>query len=204
VVVYVAKYPSKKLQGVYSLKAAKIDGAAATLYEAGHLQTLALYSKGSLNGSLKQWDETGQRLLYADFKNGRKHGLICLFRDGMPWLVQEWDKGDAEGEYLVQWHDDGPSIISSAKMSVDEKQEHSTALAKLDALQKAMNRSEGKLKRELADWFRKEDELAKQKRFVAGASDRRARERARSAAHAEQAALTNRAWWRAVLNQSGH
>jgi hypothetical protein len=202
VVVYVAKYPSDATKGVYGLKAAKLDGGAATLYEAGHLQTLAVYAKGRLNGPLKTWDEVGRRVLYAEYTAGRRDGLLCFFRDGAPWLVQEWDGDQARNEYLVQWQDAGPRIVPRAKMTKAEHEERIDAMEKLAALQAAMGRTESQLKRDLAEWFRKQDHEAKQKKFVAGAGDRRDRERQRSAERAVKAEASARAW-RESLRRAG-
>ena len=44
--VHVALYDNKKVWGVFTMKNDKLDGAAATLYPSGHLQTLALYRQG--------------------------------------------------------------------------------------------------------------------------------------------------------------
>ena len=89
--VCVAKYPNGSLQGQFTLsEERKLDGASATFYENHQLHSLALYSKGNLHGYLKVWNKKGDRVLYAEYKYGKKDGLVCLFRDGVPWLIEEW------------------------------------------------------------------------------------------------------------------
>ena len=101
-----------KLIGVFTHAGVKLDGAAATLHQNGHLETLVTsYSKGLVDGCVKLWDQDGKQVLYAEYQRGKKHGLLCFFQDGIPWLIQECDKGKPQDEYLVKWTENGPHLF---------------------------------------------------------------------------------------------
>lgn len=164
VAVFVSKYPDDSVQGVFAMKNAKIEGWAAMLYEDGRLQSLASYKDTRLHGSLKQWEENGNRLLYAEYAGGKKQGLTCLFCAGRPWLVQECDRGTVKTECLVKWSGNVPRAVPSDYLDADSGKwwvalmdfaEMSEACQKLAAIEDEMKQSEPKLKQQAAKWFRK-------------------------------------------------
>lgn len=201
--VYVDKYVHGAVRGIYSLDNAKIHGAAATLYENGRLQLLGFYSKANLDGPLKYWSENGERLLYAEYKNGKKHGVVCLFRHNTPWLLQELEWGDLLGEYVVRYAKGALNPIPVAEMGTDDRAECSEAKEELTALEQKMKQDETQMKQELAEKYRKEDQRIKQERFAKQASARRESQSQRLNAHNAQKSAAGQSLWRQALNGSG-
>ncbi|MCD4728197.1 MAG: trypsin-like peptidase domain-containing protein [Pirellulales bacterium] len=158
--VYTAMYPNDKIQGVFTLDNAKLDGAAIALFESGYFQTLAFYKRAKLNGPMKRWKENGERILYVDYKYGRKHGLLCLFQAGSPWLIQEWDKGNIQNKYLVKFSE----LVPKAQMNAEESEEYGKAITELALLEAMLKENEAELKKTLAKWYRKEHERIKRER----------------------------------------
>lgn len=200
--VHVDKYPNGELRGVFSLNKAKLDGAMATLHANGHLQTLAFYEDANLHGPLKQWNDKGDRLLYAEYTNGKKNGLLCFFQAGVPSLIQEWDKASIQNEYLVKVAASVLQVVPPGEMSDDESSQHREAKEQLAVLEATMKQDEADMKKDLADWFRKEDQRARQERFAAGAADRRAAASDRVRAHNSEKAGAWETNWRHALNRS--
>jgi antitoxin component YwqK of YwqJK toxin-antitoxin module len=156
-VYYVGMYPnSEKIQGIFTVDEGTLNGAAATLYEDGHLQTLAEnYKEGCLHGALRQWNKDGTRLFYGQYLRGEKDGVICLFQNGMPWLIQDWDKGKLLTEYFVKGAQGGPRIVPTTPATGDEKAKASEVHEQLNALDKKMEEGERKLKQFLNGWYKK-------------------------------------------------
>lgn len=207
-VPYVANYPNDDVQGVFNLENGKLDGAAAVFYESGRLRTLVFYKDGRRNGVLKQWRDIGDqaffdRLLYAEYLNGKKHGLVCLFRVGLPWLIQEWDKDMPQREYLVKHIAGAPTTIPEGEMSPDQIVEHRAAKKQLAAMEEEMTENEARVKRQLSEWSRKEVERARSERARELSSKRTAAISARVADRNAQSAAKFEAIWRLALGRSG-
>ena len=133
--IYRAEYPNGSTRGLFimgdkSPNKGKFHGSAATLYESGHLLTLAQYKEGYLHGSLKRWDENGTRLFYAEYKRGKRDGVVCLFRNGLPWRIEEWKSQEQkipQSEYLVKWTPDGARLVPAGQLTGDQRDEMSRA-----------------------------------------------------------------------------
>jgi hypothetical protein len=194
-------YPDNSVHGVFSLdKANKLNGVAAMLYDNGALQTLAVaYKKGDLDGCLKQWDEDGKRVFYAEYRNGKKQGILCLFQGGMPWLIQEWEKAKAENEYLVKWAQHSQSILPTSTLTGSDSEELSRARQQLAMVEK----TEIQFKNTLKKWRNAELDRIRWQNFAAGAKDRRAAQSGRISDHNAQKAAANEAWWRETRQRTG-
>ena len=137
--VYANKYPNGKIQAIFHFgQQGKLDGHAATLYETGELQTLGSYTANSLDGPLRVWEKNKQRLLYAEYKRGKKQGVSCLFRDGLPWFVQDCDKDQVKSRYLVKFTGVTPVVRPDKGLSDPEKKELESAEQKLAELEEQM------------------------------------------------------------------
>jgi hypothetical protein len=200
-IVYVAHYPNNTIQGVFSLKNAKLDGAAATLYENGRLRSLAFYANANRHGPLKQWNDAGERLVYMDFKNGRKHGMVCLFQAGVPWLIQEFDRGNRQSEHLVRTVNGALRVLTEAEMNGETKADREKAAEQLLALEAKLKESETKLRSEMADWYRKEDQRLKRERFSELAPARHEAAMRRIEEHSASSGIG--AMWQSALRRSG-
>ena len=73
-----------------------------------------------------------------------------LFQNGIPWLVQECDKGQPQNEYLVQWTGGGPRLLSTAERS-DATAEASAAKQQLADLEHTMKNREKQYRKNLAN-----------------------------------------------------
>ncbi len=179
-----------KLLGVFTLAGVNLNGAAATLHPNGHLHTLVTYySKGFLEGCVKLWDQDGVQVLYADYQHGKKHGVLCFFQNGRPWLIQACDRGKPQDEYLVKWTQDGPRVLSTEQLTGPEVD---TAKQQLADLEDAMRKSETKLKNKL-------------KTLVAGSASKKKRDDMLRHIAGHNAAKTaeSNAFWQSALKRSG-
>ncbi len=61
----------------------------------------AEYDDGRRDGVLATWNEAGQRVLFANYFKGRRHGLSCIFDDGSLRLVLECEADRVESVHLV-------------------------------------------------------------------------------------------------------
>jgi antitoxin component YwqK of YwqJK toxin-antitoxin module len=57
-----------------------VEGVRRVYFANGKLQQEAIYSGNMLNGPLTEWDETGRKVLDANFKNNKRDGEFTLFR----------------------------------------------------------------------------------------------------------------------------
>lgn len=191
-ILYTAKYPNGAVQGVFGMKTAKFDGAAASLYLNGRLQTLVFYRDGKRNGSLKQWNEDGTRLFYGEYKNGKKDGVFCFFREGLPVVIEEWrwqEPAKPRDQCLVKWTEGSPRAVLANQLSDGDSEEMSTALQQMAALEETMKNGEEDLRPRLAEWFRDYQEEMRKQTFLGQTDQRRDRQRARQQVSNARAAL---------------
>lgn len=157
---YAEKYPSGNLQGMHSRYLGMLDGSSATLYENGNLKILADYSKALLQGPLRVWDEDKHLLLYDQYKDDKRHGITCLLKDGAPWLIQEWNRGDLQSETLFIRN-------GSGFVAVDDVKQLAEAQKRLSSVEKELTETESDLKKSLGKWFGDEkDSIKKEKEKI--------------------------------------
>ena len=195
--VFTVRYKNRKLQGVFTLDGVKLHGAAATLHQNGHLETLVTFYAGGLrDGCVKLWDEGGKQRLYAQYrldrKHDQKHGVFCFFQDGIPWLIQEWENGQSQNAYLVKWTRNGPLLLSRSRLDGDEITQMSTAEQQLLALERKMNKNERELKKKLTN-------------CIVGISNQGKLNNSLDRIHVHNAAKSAEAntFWRSALSRSG-
>lgn len=149
---FVSYYNSGAMAVIANRKAERLEGGAASLYEDGHLQTLAEYSNNQLTGGLRIWDENKNRLLYSQYKRGKRQGITCLFDDGYPWLVQEYDQGTAGSEYYVDFKSGTARLVVKNDITCrDEKLDYADALEKLTSLDEVLSGGEKQLRKAIQD-----------------------------------------------------
>ena len=170
--VFVATQPDGTLKSVSAVSHAKLTGPSARLYENGHLATLAFYADGRLNGPVRAWTDSKERLFYAEYKSGGKHGLVCLFQGRLPWLVQEWDKAALEKEYLIKYVDRSPEVLSSSDLVGDDLSEFARVRNSCSALEDKLLRGENEIKCSIVDSARKEEKMSKQPKAPPGPQPR--------------------------------
>ena len=183
---FAEKYAEGNLKGMHSRYSGRLDGASAVLHENGKLKMLAFYPDGQQQGACRVWDEEKNMLLYAKYQDNKKHGITCLFKDGKPWLIQEWDKGTLQNEtMLVRKGSDYVAVDNAAQLAEAQK--------KLSAVETEVAETETDLKTNLRKWladetdrFNKEKE--KELKKVAGALSKANQQRIRQEADARAAA----------------
>jgi antitoxin component YwqK of YwqJK toxin-antitoxin module len=197
--VYARKYPSDKVQGAYTFSQAKLNGPAAVLYEDGGLSMLANYAMSDREGPLRRWEENKKRLLYAEYKRDKKHGAVCLFREDLPWFVQDYDMGEVTAEYLVKWKDGAAEAVPREKLASDDLRETATARTRLTELEANLERNEAEVKKALREWFWEKDKEIKQKRVAKQSGARRDEQRKKQ----QQGQKNVQAYWRNALRSAG-
>jgi antitoxin component YwqK of YwqJK toxin-antitoxin module len=201
--IRMSKYPNGEPKAMHSFLNAKLHGPSFLIAEDGNGRWAADYYDGNRHGSFRVWDENAKMALFAQYVRGGKKGFVCTFEDGMPWLVQEWDKDQKIEEYLIGWNAGVPAISDTESLSNQaEVAELARARTHLAELEDKLTDEETDVKRELAEWFRELDREIKQKRVAASSMRKRGETssalKARSAA--EQAAL-GALWRRAQLGR---
>ncbi len=127
--VYVDSYKSPDdedkviVRGGYTLKKGDLKtlhGPAVRFFDDGSLATLAEYQSSLLHGKLRVWDEQGHRVYYGEYLQGRKNGLVCVFCDGSPWLIQQCERWEINAQYLVVFKRGTATAIPEDKLGPDE------------------------------------------------------------------------------------
>jgi hypothetical protein len=136
---------------------ARLDGASVTLHENGNHKMLANYPEGKTGGPCRVWDDEKHMLLYSQYKDGKKHGVTCLLKDGVPWLVQEWDKGTLQNETVV-------AKKGNEYVAVDDAQQLAESQKRLSAVEKQVAETESDLNKSLRKWFTDEGDRFKKEK----------------------------------------
>jgi hypothetical protein len=131
----------------------KLNGPAVAVYPNRQLHTLAkVYSNDNLQGWVELWDEAGKPVFYGEYQHGRKHGVLCYFQNGIPRLIQAWEKGKRTSEYFVKWMKDGPRVLSPDQLAGDDTGNMNRAALDLAELDRNMRKNEKELKKNLKNW----------------------------------------------------
>ncbi len=126
---FAEKYPEGNLQGMHLRYQSRLEGPSAMLHESGKLKSLAYYPGGTRQGSYRLWDEDGKMLFFGQFKDGKPHGVLCLFGEDDPCFVQHYDAGTLANETLVTRN--GKSIVPVADAAkLDKARERMTTTLK--------------------------------------------------------------------------
>jgi len=202
VTVYVGKNPDQTVKGVFAMYQGKLDGTAVTFHDGGTLAAMAVYRAGSLEGALRLWDETHRRILYSDYVNNGKDGLTCLFREGEPWLVQRCRKGAVGEEYLIKLTGQARSARPIKELKGADADEGEKARAQLAGLENQVFANEGRLKRDLAEWYKAETERAAKAQVAALRQKQRDGQRQRSFERQSTMQFEGEQFWRSLLGRS--
>ncbi|MCE5267965.1 MAG: hypothetical protein LLG00_08775 [Planctomycetaceae bacterium] len=192
--IYRAEYPGGSVRALVTISEAaknkgKFHGWVATLHANGGLQTLAQYKDGELDGPRKRWAEDGTRLFYAEYKRGKKDGVLCLFQKGRPRWIEEWkwqSQKAPQNEYLVKVASDGFRLVPANQATSDEKEEMQKARQEAFDAQRDLTTSEMQLKQETRKKFAEELERRKHKELTKQAPARLQRQLDRTRQHAQE------------------
>ena len=95
-------------------------------------------------------------LLYCQYKENKKHGITCLFQDGIPRLIQEWNAGDLESEAVFSFSKE------SGWESIEDPKQLAEAKKKLSDAEEALKETEKETRRNLRQWFEEGDKRIKE------------------------------------------
>jgi hypothetical protein len=177
--VYVDVYRSRRIRGVFTLAGMTLNGPAATLYENGALCALAVaYRSGKLEGCLRQWDENGRLILYAEYQGGKWHGVVFYFRAGKPVLIRLYAGDVIQNEYFVKWSLDGrPTALPPDKLSSSaDSDDLFQACKELDQRKEEIANGESSLEKRLGKYITAQKTLGARKKAL-GAIDARSVQR---------------------------
>jgi hypothetical protein len=197
---YAEKYGEGSLKGMHARYSGRLDGASVVLHENGNVKMLAYYPDGQRQGSCRVWDEDRRMVFYCKFKDNEKDGMTCLFKDGTPWLVQEWDKNALQNETVLVRK-------GSDYVAIDDAQQLAHAQERLSTVEKELAETDRDIKTSLRKWFTDEgDRIKKEKEKaltkVAAAKSEADRQRIRLEKDARIAALHTRR--DGTLDRVGH
>jgi S1-C subfamily serine protease len=162
------KFPNGEPKALHTFLDARLHGPSFLLNEDGEKRWAADYFESDRHGSLRIWDHNSEMSLFSQYVRGGKKGFVCVFDDGMPWLVQEWDKNRMHGEYLVKWNAGVPTVCDSKQVSGQaDIGQLAAARERLAELEQDFKAEETDIKRELAQWFRELDREIKRQRAAA-------------------------------------
>jgi len=154
---FAEKYTEGNLKAIHSRYSGRLDGASVTLHEDGTLKTFMNFPGGHCQGPFRVWDEDNHMLLYSKCQDDKKHGVTCLFKDGTPWLVQEWDKGELQSESVIVRK-------GSDFVTVDDVEQLAKAKKRLSAAEKELSGTIHDVKASVREWFAGEqDRMNKEK-----------------------------------------
>ncbi|MGD0383134.1 MAG: hypothetical protein ABSA77_06425 [Thermoguttaceae bacterium] len=154
---FAEKYAEGNLKGMHSRYSGRLDGPSVTLHENGNIKMLAFYPEGQRQGAFRLWDEDKNLVLYSKYQDNKNDGITCLFKDGAPWLIQEWNKGNLQSETLVVRK-------GSDFVAVDDAKQLDVAQKRLSTVEKELTDTESDLKKSMGKWFADEkDRIKKEK-----------------------------------------
>ena len=144
--------PGQSIALIANRRGDKLDGPAASFYEDGHIKTIAEYRADRLCGALRIWDENKNRVLYSEYNRGNRHGITCLFADGCPWIVQEYERGSTLTEYYVDFKSGAAKLVPMDAITVyDEKLDFADAHEKLTDLDGVLQQGEASVRKAVQD-----------------------------------------------------
>jgi hypothetical protein len=186
------------LRGGYTLKTGHLEslnGPSATLFEDGSLSGLAYYKSSLRHGKLLVWDKENRPLYYGEYVRGKKMGLVCLFVDGHPALIQECNSGEVTAQYLVAFNKSAPVAVPEDRLTPRQTAEFKTAADKLALFESDIDEGEKKVKACVAAWVKQNTVAMAHERYDASARRSAARHAADDAAMGEM--------WQGAMRRSG-
>lgn len=157
------------ITGAYAYAEDKLSGPAVTYavpYTSDMPFAVTGYEGSQRDGDTWIWDEQGQMVLWAVYRSGRKHGPLCLLRDGMPWFVQDWRSDALRGQYVVELHD---NQWTARELSADRPADQellSLAMANLESIEQKLTQQEQLHKREFGAFHREEEQRQRRSKLL--------------------------------------
>ncbi|MBP3546047.1 MAG: toxin-antitoxin system YwqK family antitoxin [Alphaproteobacteria bacterium] len=106
-------HPNGKLQSQSRFTNDVIDGNATTYYTNGKLETQRIYKNGKENGVMKIYDDkTNKVAAEIPYVDGKIHGMLTVYNDGIPFNKMRYENGINNGEYIF-YHQNGKKFIEA-------------------------------------------------------------------------------------------
>lgn len=151
------EYDDGRMRAFVEQAQGRLAGPTAIFYPDEQIQILGAYSEQDREGRFFYWDTKGRLLFDGEFSKDRLHGVATLFKDGRPWLIQEYRRGVAEAKHLVSYQP-WPATVESFSGERDEAQMPPggvEALARMAEIAQAMEKEEKEVQAGLLRDYRK-------------------------------------------------
>ena len=110
---YLANSETERPSLIFSRRGKKLHGPLMSFHENGKRQTFIQYSYGKRIATLVAWDTSGRPLVMEQYRNGRKHGVRCIFKScggacttAHLWVAEEWNEGQLIATHVELTSDD--------------------------------------------------------------------------------------------------
>ncbi len=146
----------------------KLNGPTLSSSASDSLIWAANYKDASRDGPLRIWDGNGDLMLYAEYKadyqGTRLNGMTCIFQNGLPWVLLQYNAGKLAASYLVEFSSGTPVAqpLESGAASAGDQDPLGAALSRLAKLEEELTVRERAIKRGLAEAFKDADLAKKQ------------------------------------------
>lgn len=153
------------VKSMHAFRDAKLHGPSFLLYDDGSKRWTCDYVIGKRDGDVRLWSKTGELALFAEYVRNGKKGFTCVFQQGLPWLLQEWDANQKKREYLVKWNAGVPTVVEEDAFSMQPAAAESALASKrMSEFEAQFQEEETEAKRDVAEWAREIDRELKQHR----------------------------------------
>jgi hypothetical protein len=115
------------------------------------LQALAEYRLNELSGQLRLWEEDQSHLYYGEYNRGKKHGITCFFKQGTPWLIEEYNRGTLTTQYYVDYASGTAKAIAKESLATNQEDDFAVAVHAQEEFEKAVKENERILKQRVRD-----------------------------------------------------
>ncbi len=112
------------------LKGIKV-GEETVYFQQGGLESKQLYSNGRLEGLHIKYDESGDKLFEANYKDGQYHGSAKMFLEGKLWILKHYQNGKLHGKW-IEYDLEQKGITKQVKYFEDDKEIEQKGWSKLE------------------------------------------------------------------------
>lgn len=178
-------YPSGALYAAAKHANGKLHGPTAAQYESGAPMAYVAFDKGTRNGILKTWTESGDPILMSQYSNGRLAGFACFHVASRLALIVQYRFDEPELIQMMSGHYPLESYLNRA--DADKNPIARDLLAQMEEYDVMLKRNEFRFKNQV-----RELEADRRKALAAKlAPEKRARiqQRANARSNANDAAI---------------
>ena len=94
------EYPNKNRFATFFHRNGKLNDFVYAMHENGNLMCKGCYKNDQRDGDFVSFNELRIPLFAAQYSLNRKNGYLCLFKNGSPWLIQQYSKSNLILSYL--------------------------------------------------------------------------------------------------------